>query len=300
MRTFIPSFIPSLVAGLLISSAAVALPVSFSTGPAVTVVGGYSQSVLQTTVGITNTGTPTLTLGLERQIRLEVAGSENNFCFGVGCYPPSVSVAPDPVTLAAGATDNSLVIDYTPNGLPGITVIRYAVYNRTGTGTAADTAYITVTFDARQAVVTGRADDLAASLLLTAPAPNPAAAGTDVTLTIGVDAPRGAALRLVDLRDGRTVRTVALTADFMGKCGTVAPVEPINNTCSGGSGTGPTPGIVAGGCYGPNTPAAPTRTPAPAPTTIRVSTAGLAAGVYGCQLVDGHGQPRAMRRLVVQ
>ncbi len=304
----------SLAAALLLAPAAIALPVSLSSGPAMTVVGGYSQALVQASITITNTGAATLTLGVERQIISEVAGSENNICFGAGCYPPNVSIAPTPITLAANAVDTSFLGDYSPNGQAGITRIRYAFYDVDGLGVAADTAYVTITFDASQRV-TGRAADLATSLLLSTPAPNPAVAGADISFSIGAGMPRGSALRLVDLRDGRLVRTLALGADVL-RCGTVAPAttEPASPSCcgsggsccggggsccggSGGSGSG---GIAPGGCYGP-APTLPTTTRTTAePVTVRVSTAGLAAGLYGCVLVDDKGRARAMRRLMVQ
>jgi hypothetical protein len=182
----------ALAAALLLAPAAHALPVSFSGGTALTIVGGYSQSnPLAAQFGITNTSGQDLTLGLERQIISAVPGSENNFCFGTGCYPPTVSIAPLPITLPAGATDNTFVGDYTPNNYAGVTRIRYAFYDVNGAGVAADTAYVTVTYDASQRVA-GLAADLAASTLLGAPAPNPAVAGAEVRFSLDAAAPKGA------------------------------------------------------------------------------------------------------------
>lgn len=291
----------SLAAALLVAPAAVALPLSFSAGTSLTVVGGYSQAVVVSAFNITNTGAQTLSLGLERQVISEVPGSENSFCFGVGCYPPSVTVAPTPIILAAGATDNSFIGDYLPNGQSGITVVRYAIYDYNAAGLPGDTAYCTVTYDATQRV-TGLVADFAASTLLGAPAPNPAAAGTDVSFAIAADAPYGSTMRLVDLRDGRAVRTLTLTGVELGWCAPITSPAPRTNGGGprGGCGSGGA-GIAPGGCYGPGTDDGTTTTATrPAPTTIRFSTAGLAAGVYGCQLVDGKGRPRAMHRLVVQ
>jgi hypothetical protein len=278
-----PSFL-ALAAALLLAPAVHALPVSFSGGTALTIVGGYSQSnPLAAQFGITNTSGQDLTLGLERQIISAVPGSENNFCFGTGCYPPTVSIAPLPITLVAGATDNTFVGDYSPNNYSGVTRIRYAFYDVNGAGVAADTAYVTVTYDASQRV-SGLAADLAASTLLGAPAPNPAVAGAEVRFSLDAAAPKGARLHLIDLRDGRTVGTVACEAFGASFSGDKSS-QLADPTCGGACGVGSTPAVAY------------TRT---VPTAISFSTAGLAAGVYGCQLVDSKGTPRAMRRLVVQ
>lgn len=282
------------------------LNVQLSSGPGATVVGGYSQATLVSRFSITNTGNRPLTLGLARQVRQAVPGSENSFCFGAGCYPPPVSIAPQPITLAPNAVDNTFIGDYLPNGMAGITIIRYAIYDDNGSGTSADTVYTTITYDASQRV-TGLAADLAASTLLSAPAPNPAVAGADITFTIAADAPRGSSLRLVDLRDGRTV-SVAADGTSLIRCGTPPPVRTSSGCCGSfcgtntggcpmnGGGNGCGSGVLPGGCVVPGSAPMPVL----AATTITVPTGGLAAGVYGCQLVDATGQPRAMRRLVIQ
>ncbi len=281
---------------LLLAPAAYALPVTFSAGTSITIVGSYSQSgPLESHFVITNTGSQPLTLGLERQMLSEVGGSQNNFCFGPNCYPPHVGLAPSPIIIAAGGTDNTFVGDYMSNGYAGITRIRYAFYDVDGLGAAADTAYVTVTYDATQRV-TGLANSLATSKLLSYPAPNPAVAGTDVVFTLAANAPKDGALHLIDLRDGRTVHTVTIGQEGAGWsfCGTTLTTPEVTSTTAGCTSSG-----CCGSCTG-NSCAPSTTMVAQAATTVRLTTAGLAAGVYGCQLVDASGHPRAMHRLVVQ
>lgn len=181
--------------------------VSLSGAPSITVLGGYTQTMpLQATITIGNNSGRSLRLGLQRQIRSEVTGSENNFCFGVNCYPPTVTTAPSPITLANSATDNSMVLDYTPNNHAGITVIRYAVYE---VGTQ-DSTYLTVRFDAtRRALAT--AASRAPESVLSQPWPNPSVAGgtTELRYQLPNDS-RGAHLVLISLVDGRRVRDLVL------------------------------------------------------------------------------------------
>lgn len=204
----------TLVIGLLIGGAATVaqagtLPgVSLSGAPLITVKGSYSQAdPLQTTITIKNTSGRSLTLGLQRQIRSEVAGSENNFCFGINCYPPSVTTSPSPITLADGASDESAILDYTPNNKPGVTTIRYAVYE---VGKQ-DSAYVTVKYDASTAVLASAAIRASESVL-SQPWPNPALGGAAqlrYTLPAGTT---NAYLVLVSLADGRRQRETRLGA----------------------------------------------------------------------------------------
>lgn len=183
--------------------------VTMSGAPLITVRGGYAQtSPLQANVRITNNSGRSLRLGFQRQIISEVAGSENNFCFGVNCYPANVATSPSsaPVVLANGSFDDTAVLDYTPNNMPGITTIRYAVYEQGGL----DSAYVTVVYDASQRLL-ATAPNRAAESVLSQPWPNPAAAGTAAELRYQLPAgSTGAHLILVSLADGRRVRDIVL------------------------------------------------------------------------------------------
>src|SRR5688500_17855019 len=72
--------------------------------PPATVYVGYTQSIISATFSVTNTGTQPLNIHVARYALSEVPGSENNFCWGVNCYPPNVSVSPDFETIAPGGT----------------------------------------------------------------------------------------------------------------------------------------------------------------------------------------------------
>lgn len=214
---------------LLLGIAAVAahanpLPgVALSGAPVLTVTGGYSQAApLQATITITNTSGRALRLGLQRQVRTEVPGSENNFCFGTGCYPPNVGTAPAPITVANNGTDNSMILDYTPNNHAGVTVVRYAVYEA---GTQ-DSTYLTVRFDATRPLAT--AATRAPESVLGLPYPNPAtagAAGVRLSYQLPANAGPGSRLALISLADGRHVRDLSLAVRPVG--GVIPPAEVV-------------------------------------------------------------------------
>ena len=211
MRTFLLA--AALLLGTAVASQANRLVgVTLSGAPALTVRGGYSDVALTTTITVTNTSGSAKTLGLQRQIRSEVTGSENSFCFGVGCYPSSVTTSPTnaPLVLANNASDNSMVLDYLPNNRAGITIIRYAVYVQG----SQDSTYVTVTYDASQRVL-ATAPSQAVASILSQPWPNPATAAQPAQLRYQLPADcRSAHLVLVSLADGRRVRDLLLPVTF--------------------------------------------------------------------------------------
>src|SRR5687768_6401808 len=121
-----------------------------------TVYGGYTQAMpLAANFPIVNTGTQAVDVKVARKVISAVSGSENNFCWGVNCYPPFVSVSPDAETIPAAGSNNTFIGDYTPNGMPGITTIRYSFFKTTG---SPDSVHVTIRFDASAAVMGSRKD----------------------------------------------------------------------------------------------------------------------------------------------
>ena len=138
--------------------------------PPATVYGGYAQAMpLQATFPVMNTGSQALNIKVARKMISEVTGSENNFCWGVNCYPPFVSVSPDAETIAPQAVNNSFIADYTPNNMPGTTVIRYSFFKENST----DSIHTTIQYNATSAVAATK-KDLNNQVGISAPSPNPA------------------------------------------------------------------------------------------------------------------------------
>lgn len=136
-----------------------------------TVVNGSSAvgSVLSATFPIMNTGSQGANVKVARKMLIEVAGSENNFCWGVDCYPPTVSVSPNPETIAANAANSSFIADYKPNGFPGMTRIRYSFFKTNGTP---DSVHTIITFNG--SAISGTRKDADLNNLIGMPSPNPA------------------------------------------------------------------------------------------------------------------------------
>ena len=153
---------------LLVFAAQAQLSLQLNNPPA-TVYGGYTDAIISATFPVTNTGTQPLNIHVARYVVSNVTGSENNFCWGVNCYPPNVSVSPDFETIAPGATNNSFIGDYTPHNNPGVTRIKYCFFQSSN---PLDTVCTTINFNATVAVL-GTKEELAQKTLSTA-SPNPA------------------------------------------------------------------------------------------------------------------------------
>ncbi len=99
---------------------------------------------LEFKANIKNISDVNVRVGVFRSIDSEVAGSENNFCWGTACYPPQVDTCTATQFLTPDAIDTTFVGDYTPKGNNGTSVITYCFYNEED---LADSVCHTVTFE---------------------------------------------------------------------------------------------------------------------------------------------------------
>ncbi len=171
----------ALFAAFSISGAVAQTTLQIQNAPA-TVYGTFTQaSPLAVTFPVVNTGTQPLSIKVARKMISEVMGSENNICWGINCYPPFVSVSPDAETINAGATNNSFIGDYTPNNMPGVTIIKYSFFKEVG---ATDSVHVTVRFDATASMLSTRKDLNASGVSIGAASPNPASNLTSVQFSL--------------------------------------------------------------------------------------------------------------------
>ena len=171
-----------------------------------TVYGGYTDAMLEASFPVVNTGTQPISVKVSKKVISEVTGSENNICWGIACYPPFISVSPDPETIPAGGSNSSFKGDYIPNGMPGITTIRYSFFRATG---ATDSVHVTVRFDASAAVLGTRKDLNNNAISICAPQPNPANEMTTIAFSLPANS-RNNKLRIFNAIGG-LVKEVAIT-----------------------------------------------------------------------------------------
>jgi len=140
-----------------------------------------------------------------RTVISEVVGSENNFCFGSGCYGTSVNTSPllQSPDIAAGAIDNSFVGDYTPTDNEGSTIITYCFYDNAN---PSDDVCFTVKYTATYTM--GIHDLAKAKGSISNAYPNPAGSNVFVKYQMSDDSQNGKII-LHDML-GKVVKEIAL------------------------------------------------------------------------------------------
>jgi hypothetical protein len=111
-------------------------PQYFLTGPAL-------DALIELSLTVKNVSATSKNIKVERTTIFEVTGSENNFCWGLSCYPPFVSISPDYTTIPAGQSEFSFKGDYNPKENVGNTQIKYCFFVD---GNMADSTCILVDF----------------------------------------------------------------------------------------------------------------------------------------------------------
>lgn len=81
-----------------------------------------------TQVKMRNSGTSPINVMVMREEENFPAGYTNSFCFGVNCYPTTVSSSPQAETLAAGAINGTFKADITSNDNSGSWSIKYTFF----------------------------------------------------------------------------------------------------------------------------------------------------------------------------
>lgn len=93
-------------------------------------------------------------------------GHVSYFCWGVSCYPPTVTVSTNANTIPAGDTNTTFIGYLEPAGHTGISVINYTFFNTADQNDFIDVAF---TYDISIGI-----DELSNSVSLSNPSPNPA------------------------------------------------------------------------------------------------------------------------------
>ena len=112
--------------------------------PTTTVLGLPSDQYLSTTCQIYNVSANSLDVMLERTDISVLPGTENTFCWGLNCYPPQVTLSPNPATIAGGATESSFVGDFYPYGTAGLNTVQYRFFDSNNSN---DAVTIVVNYD---------------------------------------------------------------------------------------------------------------------------------------------------------
>lgn len=117
------------------------------------VMGLPTASLLESNSIVTNNTNRNLAVKVTSQILEQTPGSFSNFCWGINCYPPTVTTSPDAIALSPGQSNNSFKADYLPLETVGITKVKYCFFVD---GSITDSVCTVVTFDTRPNSVSSR------------------------------------------------------------------------------------------------------------------------------------------------
>lgn len=135
----------------------------------------YGDTSLQSSsVKIVNTGTSTISAKVSQNAFSAVPGHVTYFCWGVICYPPTVTVSLTPVVLAPGDTTTSFIGYLHPTGITGVSEVTYNFFNEAD---ESDSLSLIVTYDI---TLTGLGK-IEREATLSNASPNPAAGLTSIS-----------------------------------------------------------------------------------------------------------------------
>lgn len=106
----------------------------------------YKDSVVTVHFNAKNEGSTTFMAKVRRTTMMSATGSENSFCFGLGCYPPQTSLSE---AVSMGVSDEKdIKAEYFPTGSTDVTIIRYSAFD---VANVADSAWVYLYLDLNSA-----------------------------------------------------------------------------------------------------------------------------------------------------
>jgi hypothetical protein len=151
-----------------------------------------------------NTSGANITCKVRKAVQSQAsANSLFYFCTDQLCYAPSTVVSGN-VTVNSGA-EFLLVTDFTPDNTPGISVVRYSVWN---TANPADSVYFFIEYHVSP---TGIAAHQNVKASIGSPMPNPASAVFNMNYNLGSSYGQGNAKMVIYNMLGEAVKTEAIS-----------------------------------------------------------------------------------------
>ncbi|MFH1159770.1 MAG: T9SS type A sorting domain-containing protein [bacterium] len=128
--------------------------------------GSYLDPEIVSDVDVTNNSGSAINV-LVKKVEISILpGTTNTFCWGL-CFPPNIYVSPEPIQIAAGATnDIDFSGHYYPAGVAGLSIIRYVFFDQQN---PSDSVCFNSHFDALVGIA-----DLEGRVFLSNASPNPA------------------------------------------------------------------------------------------------------------------------------
>ena len=99
-----------------------------------TIIGKYTEGIIDEHLIITNTGSASMSMHVYRNTIDMPGNTVNYYCWGPNCFPPTTSLSTDPVFLGSGKSDSSFVAYLEPNQEEGITLVEFSFFDELGSG----------------------------------------------------------------------------------------------------------------------------------------------------------------------
>lgn len=117
-----------------------------------------SAADIKVAFSITNTSESAISVKVKKNVRQDIEGSVNTFCFGA-CFPPETVESPDEYPIGAGATlgPDIFYVQLYPEGNSGVAQIVYEVFN---VANPEDKVSITVNFTIQPTGIALNAKDI--------------------------------------------------------------------------------------------------------------------------------------------
>ena len=152
---------------------------------------------------ITNAGGNQINIKVKKTIlTLNDPGATVYFCTDINCYSPSQTLSLTVAVAGSGGTE-LLTTDHYPNGVAGITLVRYTVINQANLN---DTAYFLINYTS---VCPGGINAPAiVKPTVSNPAPNPASTFFSINYKLGSANPVGAKMVIYNMLGDRVMETI--------------------------------------------------------------------------------------------
>ena len=99
-----------------------------------TIIGKYTEGIIDEHLIITNTGSASMSMHVYRNTIDMPGNTVNYYCWGPNCFPPTTSLSTDPVFLGSVKSDSSFVAYLEPNQEEGITLVEFSFFDELGSG----------------------------------------------------------------------------------------------------------------------------------------------------------------------
>ncbi|REJ83049.1 MAG: T9SS C-terminal target domain-containing protein [Bacteroidetes bacterium] len=140
---------------------------SFQLSQKSVLVSGPANLLMKGYVRVTNTGSGSMTVKVNRTFADTLPGHTSYYCWQGACFPPETSLSPNSLLMNPQDSDSTLEADLQPSGIAGDSRVTYCFFD---SDNPSDSACVTFNYNASPVGI----NELNALRFMSAPYPNPA------------------------------------------------------------------------------------------------------------------------------